>query len=1133
MASVVTPALPTTEPVAGTTPVVAVVSSTPAAAPASTSLTSTKILPEETKQFERQIVNIAGEMVAFTPTGFPKGEPSIVQFDDYYKPEGLSLSDAMILKNALKQLFGTASLPVYDTKLGKELPQTLSLPLLPPCDEIQKTLVMKSLQYRFDLLRQELNTRGIRSFQDIRKRMEELKRSPVIGSLEGKDSMDVRRNLQHFDALKKLIAKYDSAQQCFNLEDKAFGALELDLTDERARALLKQFIFFTLQAHHPLQEYKKTNPTAPSFVKRLEINPLGEKFPQFMTTYKGNKLPIPETIARVLESLQAQPGLLDEEVKRRLEEGFAKEKEKILAYLYTFFPPDDVFWRTIGDDKDVYRIVEKLMERLREAQGEVDRLTAVNADIESKLKACLSAKGTLQGNLQRMTAQVETLTRQLEAAGRKDEEIAQLKAALAAATRDNEAKQQANLRRIAELEAELNRNLLLLQAEKERAAVVTRERDALQVRVNELQAAEAAVRANLEEVRRGFEAQLEAERRRTAAETTAKDAAIAARDTAAKELASAKIEITGKDEALKANAQQISALEKQVIDCNAETKRLQAELAAKTEEAVTLLREKADIQRRLATAEESLADVRGKLEASEEKNEEYEGQINELNEVIKQLRAELADKDAAFKKCEAEKAAMVKPADELASRAASLEAALAEARSRADAIEAERARLELEVGRLRIEAEQRNGVVTELQGQLGERTEELGAMRGRAEVAEGELGTTKDSLARKTSELDEQRAITARQREALLDKDAEHSRQIGELTQTFQEQIAAEADKTYTESRRADSAEEKVGELSEQIAEETGKTETQTRRAESAEAKVGEMTETIDRQSRAYETLKTAIVALVNMEAETPEEEIAGAIDPVEEEDAKGNLKALYGKLLTAMTAAPGARAAEKAAEHMASQCQNVLMLSFLWQTNFPLGDAESQELYVMLNTIFSSGPYPKKAGQKLPGVYDGNPLNAKIYLPLLKKLLTVFELGSGISEGSIMKSSLTAEELANLKKLLKAMTTIDEAYQAGGASFMVTKALENLLKHQPGIERFLPKDSLQIDEASSSVERTLSAAGGTRFTYPVLFYCFMIVLRDVLNQSSQSLSRGGQCPLPQILMLSTQRRGSLLSTLD
>jgi hypothetical protein len=206
-------------------------------------------------------------------------------------------------------------------------------------------------------------------------------------------------------------------------------------------------------------------------------------------------------------------------------------------------------------------------------------------------------------------------------------------------------------------------------------------------------------------------------------------------------------------------------------------------------------------------------------------------------------------------------------------------------------------------------------------------------------------------------------------------------------------------------------------------------------------------------------------------------------------------------------------------------------MLSFLWQTNFPRGDADSQALYVLLNTIFSSGPYPKRPAQKLPGVYDGNSLNAKVYLPLLKKLLTLFDFGSGVSEGSGMKTRLTAEELATLKKLLKAMTTIDEAYQAGGASFMVTKALENLVKHQPGLERLLPTDSLHIDEASSSVERT--AGSGTRLTYPVLFYCFMIVLRDVLNQNSESLSRGGQCPLPQILLLPTQRRGSMLSTLD
>ena len=1085
----------------------------------------TTFTPEETKQFERQIVNIAGEMVAFTPTGFPKGEPSIVQFDDYYKPSSMSLSDAMILKNAFRQLFGDASLPVYDTKLGKELPHTLSLPILPPCDEIQKALVMRSLQYRFDLLRQELNVRGIRSFQDLRKRMEELKRSDAIGDFEGKDSIDVRRNLQHFQTLKQLMEKYEKAQQCFNLEDKAFGALELDLTDERARELLKQFIFFTLQAHHPLQDYKKTNPTAPSFVKRLEVNPLGDTFPKFMTTYKGNKLPIPEPIARVLDSIGAEPGLLDIELKRRLEEALAKEKEKILRYLYGFFPPESSFWRTIGSDKDVYRIVEKLVELLKDAEGQVDRLTTENEELKEKIKACESAKGPLEEQLRRMTAQVSTLATQLEAAGGKDEEIARLKDALAKATSDNLAKQEASNERIRVLQGQLDENTRLLNTLKQQVTALTEERAKLKAEVDTLKAAEAAIKADLAKVRKDYEAQLEAERGKTAAETTAKKSAIQARDTAAQELAAAKAEIVGKDETLKANTAQIAALQKAVNDCNSDTAKLRESLTAKTQEAEQLLRDKTDLASQVEEKDSRIAELTADLEEEEGDNAELRRELEELKETLTGLKAQLADKEAAFNRCEAEKAALAGPADQLAAKAAGLEGELAAAKSRADTIEAERARLEGEVGRLTEELKKRDGVVTELQGELRGKTDALEEMEGRADAAEEELISTKDALGKTTTELDEQRGLVARQRGELLAQEDQHGRQIGELTDTFKGQLADEVGKTTDETRRAELAEAAVSEQSKRAELAEAAVSEQSNRAELAEAALSE-------ESRAYELLKSAIVALVAMETDTSEDEISGAIDPVADDDAKGNLKALYLKLLTAMRSVGGPRAAEKAVEHMASQCQNALLLAYLWQTNFPKRDAESRTLYAMINNFFTSGPYPNKPGQSLPGLYNGPRVDgriAKTYVALLKKLLALYEFGSPLAEGSPLTLRLSDEEITQVKNLLKVMEPIESAYKTAGAtSFLVTKARENMVKLQPSVEPYLPSDSLALNESESSIERAIGASTASRLSYPVLFYCFMIVLRDSLNQVSTSLSREGQCPLPQILTLQAPRRGSL-----
>jgi hypothetical protein len=268
------------------------------------------------------------------------------------------------------------------------------------------------------------------------------------------------------------------------------------------------------------------------------------------------------------------------------------------------------------------------------------------------------------------------------------------------------------------------------------------------------------------------------------------------------------------------------------------------------------------------------------------------------------------------------------------------------------------------------------------------------------------------------------------------------------------------------------------------------------------------------------------------METDTSEDAISGAIDPVADEDAKGNLKVLYMKLLTAMKSVGGPRAAEKAAEHMASQCQNALLLAYLWQTNFPTRDAESRTLYAMINNFFTSGPYPNKVGQSLPGLYNAPRVDgriAKTYVALLKKLLTLFEFGSQLAEGSPLSLTLSNEEITQVKNLLKVMEPIENAYKTAGAtSFLVTKARENMVKQQPSVEPYLPSDSLVLNEADSSIERTIKASGGSRLTYPVLFYCFMIVLRDSLNQVSSSLSREGQCPLPEILTLQAPRRGSL-----
>lgn len=1036
---------------------------------------------EEQTKYQTQIVNIAGEMVAFTPTGLPKGEPSIVQFDDYYKPQGMSLSDTNILKNALRDLFSSTSLPIFDKELGQEISKPLRAPILPPCDEIQKDLVMRSLQYRFDLLRQELYTRGIRSYQDLKRRMAELQKNPAIGSLEGEDTIDVRRNLKHFHALKKLMDTYETAQQCFNLEDKAFGELELDLTDARARELLKQFVFFTLQAHHPLQEYKKTDPTAPAFVKRLELKPLGEQFPSFMKTYKGNKLPIPESIARVLDSLSEEPGFVEEEAKRRIAEALEKEKQKIINFVLTYFPAEDPFWRTIGDDKDIYRIVERLMERLREAEGEIDGLEAANADLESKRKACEAARATLQQQLARMTAEVTGLRRKLEAAGRNEEEVRRLTEALARATQENEARQNEAAEAMEQAADTIEQNRVRIEQ-------LTRIGEDLGNRVRELEAevarlrlAEEAFQGDIRQLVQNHERALGQERERTRVEAAAKQAALDAQSAAERDLATAQAEILGKNATLEANAQRIEELERAIRNCEDETTRLRQQLQAKTEEVTRLGQEKAAAEAKKAEAEQAQRGLEQQLQEANDNVEELEGKLRELTKEIAALNFDLADKDSALLAAKAEAAELAKRADAPTQEAAKLKGELEEAKALLNTTKAEKEALQADIERLKNDILQREEINRRLQGQLDTQAGELKTATETAtkaeenrRLAEKALETSRGDLATATtriSELDQ----------ALLAKNKAHEEQIGEVTATFQAQIDAKVAEASSEKGRADAA----------------------------EAKVEEMTADIQKKQEAYEILKRAVAALLTIEKDPNE-----AFAPVEEAEVKDTLRTIFGKLQSLSRASPPSSPAARRAEHMVSQCQNVLLLTYLWQTNFPSDDEESQNVYTMINTIFSSGPYPGKKGQTLPGVYEGEELNVKFYVPLLKKLLSLFSFGNKIREGAAAAKSVdvSPDEISLLEKLLGTIKIIETAYK----SEIIENARVNMVRHQPNLSSTLVPEYLKLDKETKKVYCILNEP--SQLSYPVVFYMFMIVLRDSLNLTSESLRREGQCPLPKIL---------------
>lgn len=1037
---------------------------------------------ETEEAFQRQLVYIAGEAVSLMATGLSKADSSYVLFEDFYKPPDLSPSDSVILKKTLRELFTPSRRTVFDRETGKELEKRISGDFLPPCDDFQKKIVLQSLQYRFDLLRQKLNSLGVRSFQDLRRRIKEMETNPVVGSVEGRDSMEVRQNLKHFQALRQLMEDYEKNQQCVNLDDVAFGELQLDLTDDRARELLKQFIFFTLQAHHPLEDYKKTSPTAPAFVKKLEVNPLGETFPTFLTTYQKNKLPIPETIARVLDAVSKEGGVLDAEVQNRVKAAIEAERTKILIEVRRLFPDGDPFWRTIGEEKDLSRILDRILEYYKEAKGEVTRLKAENAALEAKKRECEEMQKTLKASLARFTALADSLRREKDTAQAAFAKSEEQRRALELAAKDYEgrlARLTADLERYAaDMERNQRRITQLLTVGEGLADKVA----SLQAEVNRLQQLDEIAQADIRQLTQQFEARLGAEREKTAKEIKDKETAQAQRASVEEELAKARAELASKNTLIESNTKRMTDLEKAVTNCNADLAKIQAELKAKDEELTRLRLEKATLETEKKTLEETL---RKTIEENEADMEEIDAEVTKLRQQLDELRASLEDITAKLKACEAEKEALVARADEPAQKLAEVTGQLKALESQLAAATEEKARLQEEIGKLKEDLAAKEEALTKTKGELDAKTSEASTLQTRAESAEGKV-------AELTSSVEAEQAKTREKEAALLAQAGEHEKQIQTLTDEFKGQISDQMSKTETEKVRADTAESLVEETKALVA----------------------------KEEEAKRILQDAIKDLL-----TPGSEREG-IAAVAHEETKENLSLILQKLEAASRSSSPTSTAERRSENILNQCYNVMLLTYLWQTNFPPGDEGSQQLLTMLSLLFSSGNYPGKAGQRFPGVYGSNALMIQAYLPLLLKTLTLFSVDGAVG---IPEVTLTAEEVTQVQKLSETIALLDRAESdaekakrtasgeaspvAGEGSFLVSKTRDNMLRLNPQLRDRIPLQYVVVKADQKKASAVIGTQ--TKLSYPVVFYCFMIVLRDHLNHQKSSLSR---CPLPRIL---------------
>ncbi len=377
-------------------------------------------------EYEPNLVNILGEQVSFVDTGLSESEQIIVPFEKYYRPDKLDEQDFELLKRTMRQVFAGLSKELRDPSTGEvlegDLSETTSADPYPPCGEREKYLVLASLLHRAKLLRQQLYEMGILNKEQLLNRIEELNTSGKEKDIQGADTVLARTHLNHLDKLQKFIDKYLDEQKCINIGDIAYQDLELDLNDERVKELLKQFVFFILQGHYPLEAYRKTNPTAPGFIGRLEKNPLKD-FGKFMEDYKKTGSPIPESIAKVLESTNMDEKTMQAAVDAKIQE----EKKKLIQDILKRFPSNDPFLASIKGITDPVTIVDRLRERLQEFQKEISTLKNEKLALEKRAQDCDKALAALRLEKQRVDKQVADGLATLELMKGNEAMVAQLK----------------------------------------------------------------------------------------------------------------------------------------------------------------------------------------------------------------------------------------------------------------------------------------------------------------------------------------------------------------------------------------------------------------------------------------------------------------------------------------------------------------------------------------------------------------------------------------------------------------------------------------------------------------------------------------------------------------------------------
>jgi len=305
-----------------------------------------------------QIVNILGELVSLEDkeTGLSPGDPILVPFTSYYVHPDFTDGDKTTLKQAFQKVFKTSIEP------------------LPPCETKEKELIIKSLTYRFSLLRKIL-----------------LENS--------KDSKAFRVAAEHAFRLKAYLEFFEKATECSDAGAESKLSRIEPLDDAMIQALIRQFVFLILQGENPLEKYQGADPNPKQFVQRLKDGKL-ENFDEFLGDYRAENLPIAARLAKLLEvselDLDAIQKLIDEGIQKKMDEVIKKIKESV--------GNDPMF---VGANwNDLYSIFDKLLEKIKVLENELKTLKEKEGTAQQQHNAS-------QGQLQEKEQLNQTLKEQI------------------------------------------------------------------------------------------------------------------------------------------------------------------------------------------------------------------------------------------------------------------------------------------------------------------------------------------------------------------------------------------------------------------------------------------------------------------------------------------------------------------------------------------------------------------------------------------------------------------------------------------------------------------------------------------------------------------------------------------------